>query len=75
MTDLEMTYKAEKEKYDTDKKTAKEMQELYRRLRTEQMGDLFTKISFLNNYGINVEFKSEFGEIFLSKKKAIPLQE
>lgn len=68
MTDLEMLYKSTKEKYDTDKKTAKEMQEVYRRQRTEQMGDLFTKISFLNKYGINVQFKSEFGEIFLSKK-------
>ena len=68
MTDLEMLYKSTKEKYDTDKKTAKEMQEVYRRQRTEQMGDLFTKILFLNKYGINVQFKSEFGEIFLSKE-------
>ena len=68
MTDLEKLYKSEKEKYDTDKKTAKEMQEVYHRQRTEQMGDLFTKISFLNKYGINVEFKSECGEIFLNKE-------
>ena len=68
MTDLEMLYKSTKEKYDTDKKTAEEMQKVYRRQRTEQMGDLFTKISFLNKYGINVEFKSEFGEIFLNKE-------
>ena len=60
MTDLELIFKAEKEKYDIDKTTVKELNKEYFKQRSKQMSDLYLHLSFLEKYGIGVRYQSGF---------------
>ena len=68
MTDLELIFKAEKEKYDIDKTTVKELNKEYFKQRSKQMSDLYLYLSFLEKYGIGVRYQSGFDLLFLSKE-------
>lgn len=68
MTDLELIFRAEKEKHDINKKTAKELNEKYFKDKSKMMSDLYFNLSFLDKYGIDVKYKSEFDLIYLSKE-------
>ena len=68
MTDLELIFKAEKEKYDIDKTTVKELNKEYFKQRSKQMSDLYLHLSFLERYGIGVRYQSGFDLLYLSKE-------
>ena len=68
MTDLEMIFKAEKEKHDINKTTAEDLNKKYFKDRGKMMSDLYFYLSFLDKYGIEVKFKSGFNLLFLSKE-------
>ena len=68
MTDLEMIFKAEKEKHDIDKTTAEDLNKKYFKDRNKMMSDLYRYLSFLGRYGIEVKFKSGFDLLYLSKE-------
>ena len=67
MTDLELIFKAEKEKYDIDKTTVKELNKEYFKQRSKQMSDLYLHLSFLEKYGIGVRYQKGFDFVFLEK--------
>ena len=67
MTDLEMIFKAEKEKFDIDKTTVKELNKEYFKQRSKQMSDLYLHLSFLERYGIGVRYQKGFDFVFLEK--------
>lgn len=67
MTELELIFKAEKEKYDIDKATVKELNEKYFKQRSKQMSDLYLYLSFLEKYGIGVRYQSGFDFVYLTK--------
>ena len=68
MTDLEMIFKAEKEKHDINKTTAEDLNKKYFKDRNKMMSDLYRHLSFLGRYGIEVKFKSGFDLLYLSKE-------
>lgn len=68
MTDLEMIFKAEKEKHDINKTTAEDLNKKYFKDRGKMMSDLYFYLSFLGRYGIEVKFESGFDFVLLSKK-------
>ena len=68
MTDLELIFKAEKEKHDINKTTAEDLNKKYFKERRKMMSDLYFYLSFLGRYGIEVKFKSGFDLLFLSKE-------
>ena len=68
MTELELIFKAEKEKYDIDKTTVKKLNEKYFKERRKMMSDLYLHLSFLERYGIGVRYQSGFDLLFLSKE-------
>ena len=68
MTDLEMIFKAEKEKHDINKTTAEDLNKKYFKDRGKMMSDLYWYLSFLDRYGIEVKFKSGFDLLYLSKE-------
>ena len=68
MTDLEMIFKAEKEKHDINKTTAEDLNKKYFKDRGKMMSDLYFYLSFLCRYGIEVKFQSGFDVIYLSKE-------
>ena len=68
MTDLEMIFKAEKEKHDINKTTAEDLNKKYFKERGKMMSDLDFYLSFLGKYGIEVKFKSGYDVIYLSKE-------
>lgn len=68
MTDLEMIFKAEKEKHDINKTTAEDLNKKYFKDRGKMMSDLYFYLSFLGRYGIEVKFKSGFDLVYLSKE-------
>ena len=68
MTDLEIIFKAEKEKFDIDKTTVKKLNEKYFKERRKLMSDLYLHLSFLERYGIGVRYQSGFDLVFLSKE-------
>lgn len=68
MTDLEMVFKAEKEKHDIDKTTAEDLNKKYFKNRHKMMSDLYRYLSFLGRYGIEVRYQSGFDLLFLSKE-------
>ena len=68
MTDLELIFKAEKEKFDIDKTTVKELNKEYFKQRSKQMSDLYLHLSFLERYGIGVRYQSGFDLLYLSKE-------
>lgn len=68
MTDLEMIFKAEKEKHDINKTTAEDLNKKYFKDRGKMMSDLYFYLSFLDKYGIEVKFKSGFDLVYLSKE-------
>ena len=68
MTDLEMIFKAEKEKHDINKKTAEDLNKTYFKDRSKMMSDLYFYLSFLGRYEIEVKFQSGFDVIYLSKE-------
>ena len=67
MTDLEMIFKAEKEKFDIDKTTVKKLNEKYCKERRKLMSDLYSHLSFLEKYGIGVRYQKGFDFVFLEK--------
>ena len=67
MTDLEMIFKAEKEKFDIDKTTVKKLNEKYFKERRKLMSDLYSHLSFLEKYGIGVRYQKGFDFVFLEK--------
>ena len=67
MTDLEMIFKAEKEKFDIDKTTVKKLNEKYFKERAKLMSDLYSHLSFLEKYGIGVRYQKGFDFVFLEK--------
>ena len=67
MTDLELIFKAEKEKFDIDKTTVKELNKEYFKQRSKQMSDLYLHLSFLEKYGIGVRYQKGFDLIYLTK--------
>ena len=67
MTDLEMIFKAEKEKFDIDKTTVKKLNKEYFKQRSKQMSDLYLHLSFLEKYGIGVRYQKGFDFVFLEK--------
>lgn len=67
MTDLEMIFRAEKEKFDIDKTTVKELNKEYFKQRSKQMSDLYLHLSFLEKYGIGVRYQKGFDFVFLEK--------
>ena len=67
MTDLELIFKAEKEKFDIDKTTVKKLNEKYFKERAKLMSDLYSHLSFLEKYGIGVRYQSVFDLIYLTK--------
>ena len=67
MTELELIFKAEKEKYDIDKTTVKELNKKYFKQRSKQMSDLYLHLSFLERYGIGVRYQKGFDLIYLTK--------
>lgn len=68
MTDLELIFKAEKEKHDINKTTAEDLNKKYFKERRKMMSDLYFYLSFLGKYGIEVKFQSGFDLLFLSKE-------
>lgn len=68
MTELELIFKAEKEKYDIDKATAKDLNKKYFKDRNKMMSDLYWYLSFLGKYGIEVKIKRGFDLMYLSKE-------
>ena len=68
MTDLELIFKAEKEKYDIDKTTVKKLNKEYFKQRSKQMSDLYFHLSFLSRYEIAVKYQSGYDFVFLSKE-------
>ena len=68
MTDLELIFKAEKEKHDINKATAEDLNKMYFKDRSKMMSDLYWYLSFLGRYGIEVKFQSGFDVIYLSKE-------
>lgn len=68
MTELELIFKAEKEKHDINKTTAEDLNKKYFKDRGKMMSDLYFYLSFLGRYGIEVKFKSGFDLLFLSKE-------
>ena len=69
MTELELIFKAEKEKYDIDKTTVKELNKEYFKQRSKQMSDLYLHLSFLEKYGIGVRYQKGFDFVFLKKNE------
>ena len=67
MTDLELIFKAEKEKFDIDKTTVKKLNEKYFKERRKLMSDLYSHLSFLEKYGIGVRYQKGFDFVFLEK--------
>ena len=67
MTDLEMIFKAEKEKHDIDKTTAEDLNKKYFKERAKLMSDLYLHLSFLEKYGIGVRYQKGFDFVFLEK--------
>ena len=67
MTDLELIFKAEKEKFDIDKTTVKKLNEKYFKERAKLMSDLYSHLSFLEKYGIGVRYQKGFDLIYLTK--------
>ena len=67
MTDLELIFKAEKEKFDIDKTTVKKLNEKYFKERRKLMSDLYSHLSFLEKYGIEKKKKKGFDFVFLEK--------
>ena len=67
MTDLELIFKAEKEKFDIDKTTVKKLNEKYFKERAKLMSDLYSHLSFLEKYGIGVRYQKGFDFVFLEK--------
>ena len=67
MTDLELIFKAEKEKFDIDKTTVKKLNEKYFKERAKLMSDLYLHLSFLEKYGIEVRYQKGFDLIYLTK--------
>ena len=67
MTDLELIFKAEKEKFDIDKTTVKKLNEKYFKERRKLMSDLYSHLSFLEKYGIGVRYQKGFDLIYLTK--------
>ena len=68
MTDLELIFKAEKEKHDINKATAENLNKMYFKDRSKMMSDLYWYLSFLGRYGIEVKLQSGFDVIYLSKE-------
>ena len=68
MEELEMIFRAEKEKHDIDKATAEDLNKKYFKERSKLMSDLYFYLSFLGKYGIEVKFQSRFDLLFLSKE-------
>lgn len=68
MTDLELIFRAEKEKHDINKKTAEDLNKTYFKDRSKMMSDLYFYLSFLCRYGIEVKFQRGFDVIYLSKE-------
>ena len=67
MTDLELIFKAEKEKFDIDKTTVKKLNEKYFKERRKLMSDLYSHLSLLEKYGIGVRYQKGFDFVFLEK--------
>ena len=67
MTDSELIFKAEKEKFDIDKTTVKKLNEKYFKERRKLMSDLYSHLSFLEKYGIGVRYQKGFDLIYLTK--------
>ena len=67
MTDLEMIFKAEKEKHDIDKTTAEDLNKKYFKERAKLMSDLYLHLSFLEKYGIGVRYQKGFDLVYLTK--------
>ena len=67
MTELELIFKAEKEKFDIDKTTVKELNKEYFKQRSKQMSDLYLHLSFLEKYGIGVRYQKGFDLVYLTK--------
>lgn len=67
MTDLELIFRAEKEKFDIDKTTVKKLNEKYFKERAKLMSDLYSHLSFLEKYGIGVRYQKGFDLIYLTK--------
>ena len=67
MTELELIFKAEKEKFDIDKTTVKKLNEKYFKERAKLMSDLYSHLSFLEKYGIGVRYQKGFDLIYLTK--------
>ena len=67
MTDLELIFKAEKEKFDIDKTTVKKLNEKYFKERRKLMSDLYSHLSFLEKCGIGVRYQKGFDFVFLEK--------
>ena len=67
MTDLELIFKAEKEKFDIDKTTVKKLNEKYFKERRKLMSDLYSHLSFLEKYGIGEKNQKGFDFVFLEK--------
>ena len=67
MTDLELIFKAEKEKFDIDKTTVKKLNEKYFKERAKLMSELYFHLSFLEKYGIGVRYQKGFDLIYLTK--------
>ena len=67
MTDLELIFKAEKEKFDIDKTTVKKLNEKYFKERRKMMSDLYLHLSFLERYGIGVRYQKGFDLVYLTK--------
>ena len=67
MTDLELIFKAEKEKFDIDKTTVKKLNEKYFKERRKLMSDLYSHLSFLEKYGIGVRYQKGFDLVYLKK--------
>ena len=68
MTDLEMIFKAEKEKHDINKTTAEDLNKKYFKDRDKMMSDLYRYLSFLGRYGIEVRYQRGFDLMYLSKE-------
>lgn len=68
MTDLEMIFKAEKEKHDINKTTAEDLNKKYFKDRDKMMSDLYRYLSFLGRYEIEVKIKKGFDLMYLSKE-------
>ena len=67
MTDLELIFRAEKEKHDINKATAEDLNKKYFKERSKLMSDLYSHLSFLEKYGIGVRYQKGFDFVFLEK--------